>query len=256
MPGSLRDFMRGDTVRNTKFWKKVNKNMVIRCIIILGGAAVFILVLVLILHIAGVGSDKNDKNKEETVQSDQHGAEKLLPKLNFTVDLLTPNKYSRPQLALKHVNAVVVHYTANPGTDAKDNRNYFNNLPDINATNGTNTFASSHFIVGLEGNIVQCIPLAEMAYASNDRNSDTVAIECCHPKKDGKFTNATYEALLELLTYVCIRYELDPQTDIIRHYDITGKMCPKYYVKHPDKWEQLKKDAAERIQATKKELQG
>ena len=238
---------------NKQFWKKINKSTVICCIIILGGAAVFVLLLCLILHIFGVGSDKNE-TEDTTTQVDQHGAEKLLPKLNFTVDLLTPNKYSRPQLALEQVNAVVVHYTANPGTDAKDNRDYFNNLPNLNRDNGTNTFASSHFIVGLEGNIIQCIPLAEMAYASNDRNSDTVAIECCHPTKSGKFTNATYEALLELLTYVCIRYDLDPQTQIIRHYDVTGKMCPKYYVKHEDKWEQLKKDAQERIKETKKQL--
>lgn len=237
------------------FWKRVNKSTVIRCIILLGGAAVFILVLFMVLHIAGSGSDK-EKQQETQVKNaeDQHGAEKLLPKLNFDVDLLTPNKYSRPQLALKEVNAVVVHYTANPGADAKDNRDYFNNLPTINLTKSTPVFASSHFVVGLEGNIIQCIPLAEMAYASNDRNSDTVAIECCHKTKSGKFTNATYEALLELLTYLCIRYELDPETQILRHYDVTGKMCPKYYVKHEDKWEQLKKDAKARVEKTKKEL--
>jgi len=169
--------------------------------------------------------------------------------------LLKPNRYSRPQLALKEVNAVVVHYTANPGADAKDNRDYFNNLPKINAGRETPTFASAHFIVGLEGNIIQCIPLAEMAYASNDRNSDTVAIECCHKTKSGKFTNATYEALLELLTYLCIRYDLDPETQIIRHFDVTGKMCPKYYVKHEDKWEELKRDAKARVEKTKKELE-
>ena len=39
--------------------------------------------------------------------------------------LLTPNKNSRPQTKLKKVNGIVVHYTANPGTDAMANRNYF-----------------------------------------------------------------------------------------------------------------------------------
>ena len=241
---------------NKDFWKKVNKSTVIRCIIILGGAAVFILLLVLILHIFGAIPDA--KNEEEPVKTeeDQHGAQKLLPKLNLSVDLLTPNKYSRPQLALKEVNAVVVHYTANPGSDAKDNRDYFNNLPIKNEGRDNPTFASSHFIIGLEGNIVQCIPLNEMAYASNDRNSDTIAIECCHPKKNGKFTNATYEALIELLTYACIRFDLDPKTQIIRHYDITGKMCPKYFVKHEDKWEKLKQDVYDRVKITKKALEG
>ena len=240
---------------NKDFWKKINKSTIIRCIIILGGAAVFVLLLVLILHIFGSDS-KKEEPKEKTTKSeeDQHGAEKLLPKLNFDVDLLTPNKYSRPQLALKKVNAVVVHYTANPGADAKDNRDYFNNLPTINQTRETPVYASSHFVIGLEGNIIQCIPLAEMAYASNDRNSDTVAIECCHPTKSGKFNNATYEALIELLTYLCIRYDLDPATEIIRHYDVTGKMCPKYYVKHEDKWLVLKNDVRKRVEKTKQAL--
>ncbi len=241
---------------NKDFWKKVNKSTVIRCIIILGGAAVFILVLVLVLHLFGAIPDAKNGEQAEVKKEDQHGAEKLLPKLNFTVDLLTPNKYSRPQLALKEVNGVVVHYTANPGADAKDNRDYFNNLPNLNKDRETPRYASAHFVIGLEGNIVQCIPLSEMAYASNDRNSDTIAIECCHPKKDGKFTNATYEALIELLTYACIRFELDPQTQIIRHYDVTGKMCPKYYVKHEDKWEKLKQDVEERVEKTKKALEG
>ena len=236
------------------FWKKVNKSTVIRCIIIAGGAAVFILMCFLILHIVRGDSDKNNPESTPEMAEDQNGAEKLLPKLNLDVDLLTPNRFSRPQLVLKQVNAVVVHYTSNPGADAKDNRDYFNNLPQSNKDRQTPIFASSHFIVGLEGNIVQCIPLSEMAYASNDRNSDTVAIECCHPTKSGKFTSATYEALLELLTYLCIRYDLDPATEIIRHYDVTGKMCPKYYVKHEDKWLVLKNDVRKRVEKTKQAL--
>ena len=29
---------------------------------------------------------------------------------------------------------------------------------------------------------------------------------------------------------------------VIRHYDITGKECPRYYVKHEDAWKKFKKD--------------
>ena len=245
---------------NKDFWKKINKSVVIRCIIILGGAAVLILMMLLILHITRGGSESEKNEPTATSASsasekdDQHGAEELLPKLNLDVDLLEPNKFSRPQLALNEVNAVVVHYTANPGADAKDNRDYFNNLPRINEERETPVYASSHFVIGLEGNIIQCIPLSEMAYASNDRNSDTVAIECCHPTKSGKFNKATYEALLELLTYLCIRYDLDPETGIIRHYDVTGKMCPKYFVKHEDKWLALKDDVGKRVEKTKAAL--
>lgn len=45
---------------------------------------------------------------------------------------------------------------------------------------------SSNFIIGMDGEIIQCVPIDEMAYASNTRNSDTVSIECCHPGKDGQ----------------------------------------------------------------------
>lgn len=111
--------------------------------------------------------------------------------------LLTPNEYSRPQIPLKKVNSVVVHYTANPGTSAEANRNYFENLR-INKT----TSASSHFVIGLEGEIVQCIPLDEISYASNDRNIDTISIECCHPDETGKFNDKTYESLVALLSWL------------------------------------------------------
>ena len=27
---------------------------------------------------------------------------------------------------------------------------------------------------------------------------------------------------------------------VIRHYDVKGKLCPLYYVEHPEAWEQFK----------------
>lgn len=153
--------------------------------------------------------------------------------------LLTPNKYSRPQIPLKKVNSVVVHYTANPGTTGKANRDYFENLR-INKT----TSASSHFIIGLEGEIIQCIPLDEISYASNDRNLDTISIECCHPDETGKFNKKTYESLVTLLSWICTEYRLKTD-DIIRHYDVSGKLCPLYYVDNEDAWEKLKADVAD-----------
>lgn len=33
-------------------------------------------------------------------------------------------------------------------------------------------------------------------------------------------------------------YHLQNQ-DIIRHYDITGKICPKYFVDYPEKWQEF-----------------
>lgn len=205
------------------------KSKIYRCALAISGAAVFILIVCLL--IAFVYQKKQEKQERK---------EKLLPQITIQTKLLEKNEYSRPGIPLKKVKGIVVHYTANPGTDAMDNRNYFNNLPKTNKSKQQKTYASSHFVIGLEGQIVQCIPLEEMAYASNDRNSDTISIECCHPDKSGKFTEATTKALTELATYLCIQYDLYSE-DIIRHYDVTGKLCPLYFVKHEDEWEKWKK---------------
>ena len=158
----------------------------------------------------------------------------------ITEDFLTTNPNSRPGTKLKHVKGIVIHYTANPGTGAKANRDYFESRKDQEEISSNKV--SSHFVIGLKGEIVQCIPLDEIAYASNDRNSDTISIECCHPRKNGKFNRKTYHALIRLCAWLCDRYEIESPDDIIRHYDVTGKLCPLYYVKHSDKWEKLRED--------------
>ena len=117
------------------------------------------------------------------------------------------------------------------------NRSYFENLGLTGETS-----ASSHFIIDIDGTVIQCIPLNEIAYCSNQRNNDTIAIECCHPDETGQFTDETYNSLIRLLDWLVENYELNPQTDVIRHYDVTQKICPKYYVENPDAWEQLLAD--------------
>ena len=160
------------------------------------------------------------------------------------VELLTVNPYSRPGIALKAVKGIVVHYTANPGSSAMANRNYFENLKE-----SQDRKVSSHFVVGLDGEIIQCIPTKEIAYASNDRNTDTLSIECCHPDETGEFTEDTYDSLVQLTAWLCKRFSLD-RDDVIRHFDVTEKNCPRYFVEHEDAWEQFKED----VQTRKKEI--
>ena len=165
------------------------------------------------------------------------------------VELLTPNSYSRPQIPIEQVNYIAIHYTANPGSTAMSNRNYFENL----VTTQENK-VSSHFVVGLEGEVVQCIPTSEMSYATNSRNVDTISIECCHPDETGQFNDATYSSAVKLTAWLCTRFGLDTD-QVIRHYDVTGKDCPKYYVENPDAWFRMKADIAAQIQVDY-ELQG
>jgi len=146
-------------------------------------------------------------------------------------DLLPVNEWSRPGDKLSAVNGIVVHYVGNPNTTAQQNRSYYNNLASTHET-----YASSHFVIGMDGAVLQCVPLDEVAYCSNQRNSDTISIECCHPDSTGRFTDETYQALLRLTAWLKDAYGL-AREDILRHYDVTGKGCPLWFVDHPEDWD-------------------
>ncbi len=166
-------------------------------------------------------------------------------KPDIDVQLLTVNPYSRPGTKTEKIKGIVVHYTANPGATAMANRNYFEGLKDTQITK-----SSSNFIVGLEGEIVQCVPTWEIAYASNDRNIDTVSIECCHPDESGEFLEDTYRSVVQLCAWLCLKFDLS-EKDIIRHYDVTGKICPKYFVEDEKAWELFRRDVKKAIKKAK-----
>lgn len=180
---------------------------------------------------------------KEYFELDSEKIEATKPEMD--VELLTVNEYSRPGTPTEKITGIVVHYTANPGATAMDNRNYFEGLKDSHITS-----ASSNFIVGIEGEIVQCVPTWEMAYASNSRNIDTVSIECCHPDESGVFTDETYRSMVQLCAWLCLKFDLD-ENDVIRHYDVTGKNCPKYFVENEDAWKNFRKDIKAAIKRTK-----
>lgn len=217
--------------------RRRQKQLARRAVISLG-CAFFCVVAVLIVCKKFLFS-KNDTPEVYTQEEMNDVSWAGAPELN--VDLLDINEYSRPAIALPEVRGIVVHYTANPGSSAKANRDYFNGLKDAHTTK-----ASSHFVIGLDGEIIQCIPSSEISYASNDRNKDTLSIECCHSDDTGQFNDNTYQSLIQLTGWLCSRFGLTSQ-DVIRHYDVTGKICPKYFVEHEDAWEQFKSDVDAKI---------
>ncbi|MBR3973744.1 MAG: N-acetylmuramoyl-L-alanine amidase [Oscillospiraceae bacterium] len=143
---------------------------------------------------------------------------------------------SRRGVYLEGIRDIVIHYVGNPGSTAQQNRDYYAN---------PSSDVSSHFVIGLKGEIIQCIPLHEKSSASNHRNKDTISIEVCHPDESGKFTDASYQSLVKLTAWLLDVCDLD-SNDVIRHYDITGKQCPLYFVTHEDAWKQFKRDVAEK----------
>lgn len=135
---------------------------------------------------------------------------------------LTPNKYSRPQIPLKEVKKIAVHYVGNPNTSALANRNYFENCKE------GGRYVSSHYIVGLKGEVIQCIPTDEWSYCTNQANGYSISIETCHPRSDGVFNDSTYISLCELCAMLLKKFNLTTN-DLIRHYDITQKTCPLHW---------------------------
>ena len=147
-------------------------------------------------------------------------------------EFIREDGHSRSGKELTAVNDIVIHYVGNPGTTAQANRDFF----DSDASN-----VSSHYVIGLDGEIIQCLPLDERSAASNNRNPDTISIEVCHPDSTGKFNDAAYRSLVKLTAWLCDEAGLSSD-HVIRHYDVTGKICPKYFVDHEDAWEQFKSD--------------
>ena len=144
---------------------------------------------------------------------------------------------ARTGTELDGVKNIVIHYVGNPNTTAQNNRDYFDK---------DSTEVSSHFVVGLEGEIIQCVPLWEKSAASNWRNNDTISIEVCHPDDTGKFNDDTYNSVIKLTAWLLNELGLD-ESAVIRHYDITGKLCPLYYVENEDAWNQMKKDIGTKL---------
>lgn len=197
------------------------------------------LLVIVILGLLGFHLYEKSPWNKKYVERTGAGVDELKP--DIQVELLSQNPHSRPGFKTERIRGIVIHYTANPGSTAMQNRNYFEGLKDTGLTD-----ASSHFVVGLEGEIVQCVPTKEVAYASNNRNSDTISIETCHWNEDGAYTEETYESMVQLTAWLCKKFDLTEE-DVIRHYDIKGKICPKYFVEHEEAWEQFKQDVKARL---------
>lgn len=152
---------------------------------------------------------------------------------------LTKNFHARVGELRIATKQIVIHYVANKNTTALQNWNYFE-------TSGV--YASSNFIVGLDGEIIQCMPINEVAYhaGNKDVNYNSIGIEVCHPDADGKFSEATYRSLIKLVSWLCKKYGIS-RKNVIRHYDVTKKLCPLYYAGEPGsegyrRWEELRDD--------------
>ena len=155
----------------------------------------------------------------------------------FKEVLLTPGEGARPGRKLINPIALVIHWTGNEnkGANAIANRNYFENWRDH-----LNHLASAHYIVD-DHQVVRCIPEDEVAYQvgaqqyqpkavktfAGNPNNQVIGIEMC-VNYDGDF-NKTYKNTIELAADILYRHGWGVDR-LWRHYDVTGKTCPAYFV--------------------------
>lgn len=166
--------------------------------------------------------------------------------------IITPNKYSRPQKKIGQIKNIVIHWIGNAGTTEENNAKYFDGLK-VGKKNsaGDYIYASSHYIIGNDGVVVRCVPENEVAYHASDANTYSIGVEVCHPDWSGKPTQKAYESLVSLLVELCKKYNLEPTQAIIRHYDVTGKVCPKYYVEDLGAFKRLKEEVKGKMKEDK-----
>ena len=137
-----------------------------------------------------------------------------------------------------NIKYIVIHYTANDGDTDEANANYFASRI---------IKASAHYFVD-DDSVTQSVPDNYVAwsvggskysnckttgggkYYTKCTNSNSISIELCDAKKDGKIypTKKTIENALELTKKLMKKYNI-PVSNVIRHFDVTGKTCPAYW---------------------------
>lgn len=164
---------------------------------------------------------------------------------------ISKNKYSRPGTKRSKTTKIAWHYTGQADIPAKNTVSYFTNVVSAGyKVNGKYIYASSHYVVGLDGEIYYIVPEDEIAYTTNSANAYSIGIECTTSGSDDHYPDKEYKAMVKLGAYLADKYNLNPKTDFIRHYDVTKKICPRYFVNNPKKWTQFKQDCYDELHKT------
>ena len=143
----------------------------------------------------------------------------------------------------KRTTKIAWHYTG--AHDVKGINtivNWFEKIRRGHKVNGKYIYASSNYVCDLDGAIYEYVPRNKIAWTTNQANSYSIGIECATTGKDDHYSDKEYVSMVKLGAWLCSIYDLDPRKDFIRHNDVTGKICPRYFVNNPNKWKQFKND--------------
>lgn len=166
------------------------------------------------------------------------------------------NQYTRPGRELATVDILVVHWTGYPGGNNEGLWNWFAEIAPKQKRYGSTQF-------GIDDNgIIQFMPEMEMAYHVGAKeytdtaeeffkgmypNAHSIGVELNHLDWDGRFSETVLDRAVDLFAYLCHRYDVDPITRIWRHFDVTGKDCPRWFVNHEEEFEWFKKRVAGKL---------
>lgn len=163
---------------------------------------------------------------------------------NLKTDIANRSNYGNSRATSK-IKYIVIHYTGNDGDTDEANGKYFkNNIVKTSAhyfvdgdsvtRSVPDNYIAWHCGGGLQG-------LNGHAYWLKCTNTNSVGIELCDEKKNGKydFTDATINNAVELVKDLMKEYNI-PVSNVIRHYDVTGKKCPKPFVEDEKAWNNFK----------------
>ena len=138
------------------------------------------------------------------------------------------------------IDYIVVHYTGGAG-NAYQNAVYF--------SNGGNGASSAHYFIDGYGVIYKSVWESDTAWHAGNwsMNCRSIGIEVC---SDGEpFTQAEIDELHWLVRKIMAEYGI-PASRVIRHYDVTGKLCPYPYI-DSSKWNKLWKEITSPIEPSK-----
>lgn len=168
---------------------------------------VFLVMINLFLGLSGLFA----KMKQEPMDVEKVGA---TTGVSYTIDSI-PISNKRPGIK-RPIQYIVVHNTGNPKSTARNERDYL--------TNPKNTSSTSFNIVVDEKEIIEAIPVNEVAFHAGDSegNRKGIGIELC---ESGDFEKTKANAA-KLIAYLMKHYDI-PLSNVKTHHDFSGKQCPR-----------------------------
>lgn len=165
----------------------------------------------------------------------------------FKISIANKNNYGE-QRKLSAIKYIVVHYTGNDGDSDEGNVKYFqNNIVKASAhyfvdnDSVTQSVYDDYIAWSVGGTKYgNCKQTGGGKYYGICTNKNSISVELCDVQKDGisNFSEKTLNNAVELIKLLMAKYNID--TDhIIRHFDVTGKTCPKPFIKDVE-WNKFK----------------